>query len=202
MELGEYEAAAKCYYQYLRFAGQSDNRNIAVNYVEPMSTLYSYYSPIFKDFIEWPADYNEATSLGDFNNMPLWINSFLHAASPGDVISYIPMAVNYTMGKTTDIPASYGYNYYGTENSSAVQTGIRFSFDCPKTEDIQIVPSQAYCDSARCAQYYYYTNDRLNYLCQGYHRFFEHVAADMDFMKAQLDAGKAPSNIMKIKNNS
>ena len=161
LELGEYEAAAKCYYQYLRFAGQSDNRNIAVNYVEPMSTLYSYYSPIFKDFIEWPADYNEATSLGDFNNMPLWINSFLHAASPGDVISYIPMAVNYTMGKTTDIPASYGYNYYGTENSSAVQTGIRFSFDCPKTEDIQIVPSQAYCDSARCAQYYYYTNDRL-----------------------------------------
>ena len=161
LELGEYEAAAKCYYQYLRFAGQSDNRNIAVNYVEPMSTLYSYYSPIFKDFIEWPADYNEATSLGDFNNMPLWINSFLHAASPGDVISYIPMAVNYTMGKTTDIPASYGYNYYGTENSSAVRTGLRFDFDCPKTEDIQIVPSQAYCDSARRAQYYYYTNDRL-----------------------------------------
>ena len=161
LELGEYEEAAKCYYQYLKFAGQSDNRNIAVNYVEPMSTLYSYYSPIFKDFIEWPADYNEATSLGDFNNMPMWINSFRHIASPGDVISYIPMAVNYTMGKTSDIPASYGYNYYSTENSSAVKTGLSLEFDCPKTEDIQIVPSQAYCDSARCAQYYYYTNDRL-----------------------------------------
>ena len=47
-----------------------------------------------------------------------------------------------------------------------------------------------------------YGNPGLNYLCPGYHRFFEHVAADMDFMKAQLDAGKAPSNIMKIKNNS
>ena len=47
-----------------------------------------------------------------------------------------------------------------------------------------------------------YGSPGLNYLCQGYHRFFEHVAADMDFMKAQLDAGKAPSNIMKIKNNS
>ena len=47
-----------------------------------------------------------------------------------------------------------------------------------------------------------YGNPGLNYLCQGYLRFFEHVAADMDFMKAQLDAGKAPSNIMKIKNNS
>ena len=30
-------------------------------------------------------------------------------------------------------------------------------FNCPKTQDIQIVPSQAYCDSARRAQYYYYT---------------------------------------------
>ena len=49
-----------------------------------------------------------------------WLSSFLHAASPGDVISYIPMAVNYTMGKTTDIPASYGYNYM------ARKTPVRF----------------------------------------------------------------------------
>ena len=40
----------------------------------------------------------------------------------------------------------------------------------------------------------------LNYLCTGYHQFFEHVAPDMDFMKAELDAGRAPANIMKIKN--
>ena len=35
-----------------------------------------------------------------------------------------------------------------------------------------------------------------NYLCAGYHRFFEHVAADMDFMRAELEAGRPPSNIM------
>lgn len=40
----------------------------------------------------------------------------------------------------------------------------------------------------------------LNYLCTGYHQFFEHVAPDMGFMKAELDAGRAPANIMKIKN--
>lgn len=40
----------------------------------------------------------------------------------------------------------------------------------------------------------------LNYLCAGYHQFFEHVAPDMNFMKAELDAGRAPANIMKIKN--
>ena len=157
LELGEYEKAATCYYQYLRFAGQSGSGNISVNYVENMSTDYSFYSPVFKDFVEWPADYNEPKNSSIYNGVPVWENSFSHQASPGDVISYIPMAVNYTMGKTTDIPGSYGYNYYGTERSNAVSIGIRFSFDCPRTEEIQIVPSKAYSDSARRAQYYYYT---------------------------------------------
>ena len=46
-----------------------------------------------------------------------------------------------------------------------------------------------------------FTKDRygepgLNYLCEGYHQFFVHVAADMDFMKAELDAGRSPANLM------
>ena len=36
----------------------------------------------------------------------------------------------------------------------------------------------------------------LNYLCSGYRQFFNHVAADMDFMKAELDADRPPANIM------
>jgi uncharacterized protein len=36
----------------------------------------------------------------------------------------------------------------------------------------------------------------LNYLCPGYRQFFSHVAADMDFMAAELRAGRAPANIM------
>ena len=48
-------------------------------------------------------------------------------------------------------------------------------------------------------------NDRygepgLNCLCRGYRQFFAHVSADMDFMKAELDAGRPPSNICKLKN--
>ena len=48
-------------------------------------------------------------------------------------------------------------------------------------------------------------NDRygepgLNCLCRGYRQFFAHVAADMDFMKAELDAGRPPSNICKFRN--
>ena len=159
LELGEYEKAAKCYYDYLRYVSlNADNyNNASVNYIRPMGTEYSLYSPIFKNFMEWPADYNETKNLSTYNGGSSWIMSFNHNAIPGDVISYIPMAVNYTMGKTTDIPAAYGYNYYGTERRSDIQTGGNFPFNCPKTEIIQIVPSQAYCDSARQAQYYYYT---------------------------------------------
>lgn len=41
-----------------------------------------------------------------------------------------------------------------------------------------------------------YGQPGLNYLCAGYLQFFNHVARDMDFMKAELDAGRAPMNIM------
>jgi len=158
LELGEYQKAATCYYQYLRYAGLSGTSSeIAVNYAYSMDPVYSVYSPIFKNFTEWPADYNEGKNGTAISGTYSWIASFTHQSSPGDVISYIPMAVNYTMGKTTDIPDAYGYNYYGTERNSAISTGVQFSFNCPKTENIQIVPSQAYCDSARRAQYYYYT---------------------------------------------
>lgn len=38
-----------------------------------------------------------------------------------------------------------------------------------------------------------------NLLCNGYRHFFDHVAADMDFMRDELYAGRAPANIMKRK---
>ncbi len=41
-----------------------------------------------------------------------------------------------------------------------------------------------------------YGEPGLNYLCEGYKQFFAHVAADMDFMKAELDAGRSPANLM------
>lgn len=44
-----------------------------------------------------------------------------------------------------------------------------------------------------------YGEPYLNYLCQGYRQFFQHVAADMDFMTAELDAGRPPANVMKFR---
>ena len=157
LELGQYEQAATCYYQYLRYQGFLNPSNISVNYNDFMGTFYSQYSPIFKDFTEWPADYNSAKNSSLYNQVPVWENAFSHQAAVGDIITYIPMAVNYTMGKTTDIPAAFGYNYFGTESRGGVQVDGDEIFSCPKTEDIQVVPSQTYVDSARRAQYYYFT---------------------------------------------
>ena len=44
-----------------------------------------------------------------------------------------------------------------------------------------------------------YGEPGLNYLCAGYHHFFEHVAADMDFMANELAAHRPPANIMRVK---
>ena len=38
----------------------------------------------------------------------------------------------------------------------------------------------------------------LNYLCDGYFRFFEHVAPYMDFMRDELLAGRAPAGVMWV----
>ena len=38
----------------------------------------------------------------------------------------------------------------------------------------------------------------LNYLCEGYRRYFQHVAPAMDFMKKELLAGRPASNVMQF----
>ena len=37
----------------------------------------------------------------------------------------------------------------------------------------------------------------LNYLCQGYYQFFDHATPYMDFMKRELQAKRAPANVME-----
>ena len=100
LELGEYEKAATCYYHYLRYQGFKNVANISVNYTQQLNTNYSSYSPIFKDFTEWPVGYNSAMN-NNLYGSSTWVKIFGHDKEPGDVITYIPMAVNYTNGQTS-----------------------------------------------------------------------------------------------------
>lgn len=38
----------------------------------------------------------------------------------------------------------------------------------------------------------------LNYLCEGYYRYFEHVAPYMEFMKNELENHRSPANVMNL----
>ena len=40
----------------------------------------------------------------------------------------------------------------------------------------------------------------LNYLCEGFYKFFNHAAPYMDFMKKELQAQRPPSNVMNWDN--
>lgn len=53
--------------------------------------------------------------------------------------------------------------------------------ECPKNRII--------CDPADKTK-------KMNYLCEGYKMFFRHTKNAMEFMKAELKAGRAPANIM------
>ena len=45
--------------------------------------------------------------------------------------------------------------------------------------------------------------ENINYLCEGYYKYFKHVAPYMDFMKKELHAQRPPTNIMEeIKKNN
>jgi uncharacterized protein len=36
-------------------------------------------------------------------------------------------------------------------------------------------------------------------LCKGYYKFFNHVAPYMDFMRNELQNGRPPSNVMRMR---
>lgn len=73
---------------------------------------------------------------------------FSNSTSPVDVLTYIPMAVNSLRGQTTNIPLSFGYDYYSTQEARI----------CPRVEDIQILPSKAYYTLTDSCDFYYYPN--------------------------------------------
>ena len=63
-----------------------------------------------------------------------------------DIITYIPMSVSRVRGTTTNVPYTFGYDYYALTSSA-----------CWK-EDIQLLPSDAYNTLTESLNYYYYEN--------------------------------------------
>ncbi len=129
LETGQYENAAKSYIDYL------------VKNHKPMPNIYAPFSLRNLDLTP-PSDMamGQQTIQGSSNYSTI----FAAAASPTDVISYIPMAVNSVNGATTKVPYAFGYDYY--------------SLSSTWMDEIQLVPSEDYNYLTSNQDFYYKYN--------------------------------------------
>lgn len=133
LEDGQWLKAAQAYARYL-----CDNKLVAqdlrAGIRNKSNLIYADYYPYDFSF-----QYN-STAGGLYNNI------YNNAASPVDVLTYIPMAVSSQRGEITDIPLAFGYDYYSTDASN----------NCPRVPEVQIAPSPAYYALTDSCDFYYY----------------------------------------------
>ena len=135
LEDGQWLKAAQSYAKYL-----CDNKIYAERIVSGSRHMFSGRSFDLRPD-NYSAQFNQISSN--------YFNIFKNTASPLDVLTYIPMAVSSQRGKTTDIPLAFGYDFYSTDRSN----------NCPRVDEIQIAPSNAYYAlTDTCAFYYFPMN--------------------------------------------
>jgi hypothetical protein len=134
LETGDFDKAASHYTTYITDVALPARRH--AHSLSSTLSLRNMYESL-------PSDMEGNGSVAGASN---WRNIFQNSATPEDVITYIPMAVNRLRGTTTNVPLAFGYNYYST--SSAI--------DSLRVDEIQIAPSKAYTSLSDSADYYYY----------------------------------------------
>lgn len=136
LEAGQYAQAVNAYYTYLKTTKKTTGN------ITSRATGRHWYDVM-------PNDYDQQKNQQEFGGGygTQWSTIFSNNATPTDVITYIPMSVNYTMGKTTDIPYAWGYEYYSTDRSGS----------CPTHNKIQLQPSSEYFLMSDTANFYYYS---------------------------------------------
>ena len=133
LETGDYSNAAHYYTVYLTGNGRQGG------------DIYSYYlSPMGINGFEIPSDYGGTAGRSALS----WPAIFNTPNGNGDLITYIPMAVNRLEGATTNVPMAFGYDYYSTDNAR----------QCPKVEYVQLQPSETYVALSDSTDFYYLVN--------------------------------------------
>ena len=142
LETGQWMKAAKHYYDYI-YAHQ------LLVPRERASAGMMRWLELHPD-LSLPVDFNY---IDNFRTVTQWLTSTSAAArflgkgngQTSAVISYIPMAVNRLMGKTTELPELFGFDYYATSRGDQHVLA-------------QMVPSNAYYALADSSEYYYVPN--------------------------------------------
>ena len=149
LETGQYQLAAQSYFKYLL-----NTRTLTGSLANMVSMRRNHWQ-------EMPSDYDASATIKKMGNPSSWSNIFNdgRTASPTDVITYIPMAVNKIRGTTTAIPEAFGYDYYSTSAGAGGR--------CPTMDEISLLPSEAYYTLSDSVKVYYLvketTSDEMNY---------------------------------------
>ena len=98
-----------------------------------------------------PSDYDQSN---EFRIAYDWSGIFASNATQ-DIISYIPMATSYVRGVTTDLPKTFGYDYYAT-SSELTSTGS--GRNRRYIDEVQLLPSDAFYALSDAQDYHYYAS--------------------------------------------
>ena len=94
-----------------------------------------------------PGDWDQSSNTS-VTGASTWSSIFTSSNATADIITYIPMAVNRTVGTVTNVPMAFGYNYYATASEARVN-GLY-------VDEVQIEPSDSYLTLSDSTDYYYY----------------------------------------------
>ena len=133
LEDGQWLKAAQAYARYL-----CDNKLVAQDL---RAGIRNNSNLIYADYFPYDFSFQYNSIAGNLYN-----SIYNNAASPVDVLTYIPMAVSSQRGEITDIPLAFGYDYYSTDASN----------NCPRVPEVQIAPSATYYALTDSCDFYYY----------------------------------------------
>lgn len=146
LETGRYEEAAKLYFTYLR-----DQRLTSANRYSDYEIRLQYDAGFNRDE-DLPSELQiNSTEVAyrptaDYNNYGYTGTFALNPANipGGEVITYVPMAVNKLQGAISSLPGLFGYNQFANENNENAYF-----------EDFALTGSEEYLRLADSQLYYY-----------------------------------------------
>ena len=153
LESGRFADAAQLYFGYL-LSHEITLNNREVTYTERRNKDGSFTYDIIPSELVEPGTQTGYAEYGNYS----WAASFnmnpVSLAGGGDVITYIPLAVNKLQGTVSKLPGMFGYNQFAANNAG----------ETPYNEEFQLSFSAAYTHLADTQPYYYTTRDDVN-LC-------------------------------------
>lgn len=151
LENGQYENAAKAYYDYIYYTSLKGENKLNINYANELQRW------VDNNTTEVPSDMDMVAFASLYTNSAPWNNIFDTSSMPGDVITYIPMAASTLNGQVTEIPEAFGYLYYNGANGGihSKYTFRRGSTTIPESDIVPVMPTKEFQQFYSTTPYYY-----------------------------------------------